>query len=190
MDDTESGLLIDTFFETKSIKNKEKMMKHTRIFSLLGVVVAAVAVLAALMTSIAVAHTNILAKVHMPLQPIDVDGDGDNTWFLANFHVFEDDMAEGSIQWRDINSQGILQFQNGQVGCAEDRPTLDLLGTLYTGPLSGEPDVIQDVAVKVTPIRYSLPLTITNNLLIDFDPMVYNKLNASGQLALNIDPCE
>jgi hypothetical protein len=191
-------LFSDTFFKTRSIKNQEEMMKHKRIFSLLGVAVATVALLAVLMTSMALAHDNILAHVHMPLQPIDADGNEDAESVFANFHIFSDDRAEGSIQWKDTNSQGILHLQNGQVNCVENRPTFDLLGTLSTGPRSGEPDLIRYVAARVTPIRYTPEFTCTHfpgpyqcaAFTIEVDPAVYDNIDATGLLAFDVNPCE
>jgi hypothetical protein len=173
-------------------------MKYTRIFGLLGAVVVAVAVVAALMTSLALAHDNIRAHVHMPLQPVEVDGDGNTESFLANFHVFQDGMAEGTMQWKDRNNQGILRFENGQVSCLEGLPTLDVLGTLSTGPLDGEPDLIRYVAAKVTPVRSGPYFTCTefpgpyqcSGFSIDVDPAVYDEFVALGRLAFDIDLCE
>jgi hypothetical protein len=173
-------------------------MKPTRIFSLLATIAVAVFVLAALMTSLALAHDNILAHVHMPLQSVDVDGDGDTESFLANFHVFDDNMAEGTMQWKDAHNQGILRFENGQVSCAAELPTLDLLGTLSTGSRSGKPELSRYIAATVTPIRYTPHFTCTDfpgpyqcaAFTIEVDPAVYDNINVVGGLAFDFDLCE
>jgi hypothetical protein len=173
-------------------------MQSKRIFSLLGVAVVAIAVVAALMTSLALAQDNIQAHVHMPLQPIAVDGVGDAESFLADFHVFEGGRAEGTMQWKDRDRQGILRVQNGQVSCVEDGPTFDLLGTLSTGPLNGEPDRIRYVAATVTPLRYTPHFTCTDfpgpyscdgSMSVSVDPAVYDEFVGVGRLAFDTDLC-